>query len=161
VGTIGVYMSEENSKRIVEIDGVKLEVDLRTAKVIDHYKVGDPVQVLHAGNDYNSACIKPGVIVGFCEFESHPAIEIMELDVGYSGANFQTVTIISGAKNNVQIAPYNKYEGLISQADTVTRFDRLIQQKELELSDLKLKKKYFIDDFAKAFETIIPTTPVL
>jgi hypothetical protein len=29
-------------------------------------------------------------------------------------------------------------------------------EKELELADLKLKKKYFIDDFSKAFKQIIP-----
>jgi uncharacterized phage-like protein YoqJ len=143
-------------KRIVEIDGVKLEIDLRTAKVIDHYKIGDPVRVLHTGNEYNSATINPGVIVGFCEFESAPAIEILELKKEYSGINFNLVTIISGQKNNVQIAPYDKYEGLVSQSDVITRFDREIQAKELELADLKLKKKYFIDDFSKAFKQIIP-----
>jgi hypothetical protein len=147
---------ENENKRIVEVDGVKLEVDLRTAKVIDHYKIGDPVRVLHPGEGYGSG-IKAGVIVAFCEFEKNPAIEILELDTDYSGTTFRTVTIVSGQGNKVQIAPYSKYEGLISQADVVTRFDRDIQKKELELADLKLKKKYFIDDFAKAFEQIVPT----
>jgi hypothetical protein len=145
---------ENENKRIVEIDGVKLEIDLRTAKVVDHYKVGDPVRILHAEDNYRSG-ITPGVIVGFCEFEKNPAIEILELDVGYPGVSFRTVTIISGRENKIQIAPYDKYEGLISQTDVVTRFDREIQKKELELADLKLKKKYFIDDFAKAFGRIV------
>jgi hypothetical protein len=70
------------------------------------------------------------------------------------------VTIVSGQENKVQIAPYDKYDGLVSQTDVVTRFDREIQKKELELADLKLKKKYFIDDFAKAFERIVPATPL-
>jgi hypothetical protein len=153
-------MENENSdKRIVEIDGVKLEVDLRTAKAIDRYRIGDPVRVLHPGNDYRSG-IKAGVIVGFCGFEKNPAIEILELDADYSGVNFRTVTIVSGQENNIQIAPYDKYEGLVSQADVITRFDREIQKKELELADMKLKKKYFIDDFAKAFERIVPTAPL-
>ena len=38
-------MSDEQ-KRIVEIGGVKIEVDLRTAKRVDSYRVGDPVKVL-------------------------------------------------------------------------------------------------------------------
>jgi hypothetical protein len=151
-------MNGEN-KRIVEIDGVKIEVDLRTAKVIDHYKIGDPVQILHPGEGYGCG-IKAGVIVGFCDFDKNPAIEIIELDHDYSGVNFKTVTVIGGQKNSVQIAPYDKYQGLVSQADIVTRFDREIQKKELELADLKLKKKYFIDDFAKAFEQIVPTAPL-
>jgi hypothetical protein len=149
----------DENKRIVEIDGIKVEVDLRTAKVINHYKIGDPVRVLHSGESYGCG-IKTGVIVGFCEFEKNPAIEILELDYDYSGTNFKLITIISGQKNQVQIAPYDKYEGLISQTDVVTRFDREIQKKELELADLKLKKKYFIDDFSKAFERIVPTTLV-
>jgi hypothetical protein len=149
----------DESKRIVEIDGVKIEVDLRTVKVIDHYKVGDPVQILHPGEGYGCG-IKAGVIVGFCDFNENSAIEIIELDADYTGVNFKTLTVVSGQKNNVQIAPYDKYQGLISQADVVTRFDREIQKKELELADLKLKKKYFIDDFAKAFERIVPATPL-
>jgi hypothetical protein len=150
------FMSVEN-KRIVEINGVKVEVDLRTAKVIDFFKVGDPVRVFHPKNDYSNAEIHPGVIVGFCRFSENPAIEIMELKSDYYGISFEIVVIAEGINNNLQIAAYDKYEGLISQADVVTKFDRLIQQKELELSDLKLKKKYFIDDFAKAFEQIVPT----
>jgi len=148
-------MSEEN-KRIVEINGVKLEVDLRTAKVIDTFKVGDPVRVYHPKQDYRSAEINVGVIVGFCEFSSNPAIEVMELNTDYSSIEFRTVVICGEINNGIQLAPYDKYEGLISHADVVTKFDRLIQKKELELSDLKLKKKYFIDDFAKAFEQIVP-----
>jgi hypothetical protein len=148
---------ENENKRIVEINGVKLEVDLRTAKVIDFFKVGDPVRVFHPGDNYNSSSIRPGVIVGFCEFAEHPAIEVMELTQTYSGVSFETVIIASGINCKLEIAPYSKYEGLISQADVVTKFNRLIEQKELELADLKLKKKYFIDDFAKAFEQIVPT----
>jgi hypothetical protein len=148
-------MSEEN-KRIVEVNGIKLEVDLRTAKVIDFFKVGDPVRVFHPKDDYRNAEIRPGVIVGFCEFDKNPAIQILELKYDYSGVTFETVIIAEGINNNLQITPYEKHEGLISQADVVTKFDRLIQQKELELSDLKLKKKYFIDDFAKVFSQIVP-----
>ena len=148
-------MSEEN-KRIVEINGVKMEVDLREAKVIDYFKVGDPVRVYHPKNDYIKAEIKVGVIVGFCEFEKTPAIEILELNEDYSSINFKTVVIGRDLNTDLQIAPYDRYEALISRADVVTRFDRMIQQKELELADLKLKKEYFINDFAKAFERIIP-----
>jgi hypothetical protein len=145
-------MSEEN-KRIVEIDGVKLEIDLRTAKVVDRYRIGDPVRVLHPGTGYGTG-IKAGVIIGFCEFDKNPAIEILELDADYSGINFKLITIVSGQENAVQIAPYDRYSGLFSQTDIVTRFDREIQKKEIELADLKLKKEYFINDFMKAFKQI-------
>ena len=150
-------MSDEN-KRIVEIDGVKLEVDLRNAKVIDHYKVGDPVRVL--SND-SSERIHPGVIVGFCEFDKSPAIEIMILENNYRSIEFSIITLVHGKSNKYQIAPLDKYQGLLSQTNIITQFDREIQKKELELADMKLKKEYFIKDFAKAFERIVPIKGVL
>jgi uncharacterized phage-like protein YoqJ len=113
--------------------------------------------VFHPKHEYRNAEIRAGVIVGFCEFDKNPAIQVMEIKSDYSGIGFEIVTIAEGINSDLQIAPYNKYEGIISQADVVTKFDRLIQQKELELSDLKLKKKYFIDDYAKAFAEIVPT----
>jgi len=114
------------------------------------------VRVFHPGSSHTNADIRPGVIVGFCEFDKNPAIQILELRTDYRGVSFDMVTVADGINSDVQIAPCNKYEGLVSQSDVVTRFDRMIQEKELELSDLKLKKKYFIDDFAKAFEQIVP-----
>jgi beta-galactosidase len=47
----------ENGKRIIEIDGVKLEVDLREATVIDHYKafwqLGIPVDLIDSTRDFD------------------------------------------------------------------------------------------------------------
>ena len=146
----------DENKRIVEINGVKLEVDLREAKVIDCFKVGDPVRVFHPSSDYRGGEIKPGVIVGFCEFENTPAIEILELNDSYSDITFSFLTLANEIKSSVKIAPYDKYDGLFSQADVVTKFNRQIERKEHELVDLKMKKKYFIDDFAKAFREIFP-----
>lgn len=36
----------EEYKKIVEINGIKMEVDMRHAKTIDTYKIGDRVKVL-------------------------------------------------------------------------------------------------------------------
>jgi hypothetical protein len=146
-------MSDEN-KRIVEIEGVKLEIDLRTAKKIDHYKIGDPVRVFQKNSSYEK--VKPGVIVGFCEFEKNPQIEILILSHEFSGINFEIVTYPSSEREGFEICPFDRYQGLFSQTDIVTRFDRDIQKKELELADLKLKKDYFINDFAKAFDRVVP-----
>ena len=42
-------------KRIIDINGMKMEVDLRTAKRIDTFKVGDNVKVL--ATEYNLSLI--------------------------------------------------------------------------------------------------------
>lgn len=37
---------ENENKRIIEVNGVKMEIDLRQAKVIDNYKVGDKAGIM-------------------------------------------------------------------------------------------------------------------
>ncbi|MHC4294732.1 MAG: hypothetical protein ACYSTL_04025, partial [Planctomycetota bacterium] len=56
--------AEQDQIRVVEINGVKLEVDLRHAKVIDQFRVGDRVKVLKKKYEkvYES---HPGAIIGF------------------------------------------------------------------------------------------------
>ena len=149
-------------KRIIEIDGIKLEVDLRTAKRIDTFRVGDAVKILDTGDSYNPNKIYPGVIVGFCEFERSPTIEIMIIKEEYSGVDFSFLTITgkeigNGETRNsrYEMIPYTSQESLFTQSNIVTKFDRQIEKKELELLELKRKKKYFIDDFQKAFESIL------
>ena len=149
----------DNTKRIVEIDGVKIEVDLRNAKVIDTYHVGDPVMVLHNADQYNEALICTGVIVSFNEFNGIPAIQVMELNMrSYSDdVGFKIVSIVHGdkPKRGISIAPYNRYEGLISKSNVVTKLNRKIAQKELELEELNSQMKYFVDEFSKSFEQIV------
>lgn len=146
-------MSEDTNKRIIEINGIKMEVDLRTAKKINTFKVGDPVKVLDM--NYSNAQIKAGVIVGFAEFEKHAAIEIMVLDDGYSGVNFNFITIKNGDDCKYEMVHYNNYEKIFTQSNVIDKFTREIEKKKIEIEELERKKKYFIDDFQKAFEQII------
>lgn len=152
----GYYKSEgimEHEKRIIEINGIKMEVDLRNAKRIDTFKVGDPVKILDM--NYTDPQIKAGVIVGFAEFEKHPAIEVMTLDVGYSDADFKFITITNKENSKYELVHYNNYEKIFTKSNVISNFDRLLEKKKIEIEELERKKKYFIDDFQKAFEQII------
>lgn len=144
---------EDQTKRIIEINGIKMEVDLRNAKRIDTFKVGDPVKVLDM--NYSSPTIKAGVIVGFAEFEKHAAIEVMVLSDSYSGVDFNFITIKSGDDCKYEIVHYNNYEKIFTQSNVIDKFQREIEKKKIEIEELERKKKYFIDDFQKAFEQII------
>ena len=62
------------SKETVEINGVKFEVDMDTAKRIDTFKVGDNVLLLD--KRYNSSEIYTGVILGFYNFKELPTIQV-------------------------------------------------------------------------------------
>jgi hypothetical protein len=147
---------EEPSKKIIEINGVKMEVDLRHAKKIDMFKVGDPVKVLKIKDSYNNAEIFPGVIVGFAEFKTQPSIEIMLLKEEYSGVDFGFIAITNEEKPMYEVIHYNDYESLFTQSNVVDKFNRQIEKKRIELEEMERKKKYFINDFQKAFKQIIP-----
>ena len=144
---------ENETKRIVEINGIKMEVDLRQAKRIDTFKVGDPVKVLDM--TYSDTRIKAGVIVGFAEFTKHAAIEVMILDSDYSGIDFKFITISDNNDEKYEIVHYNNYEKIFTKSNVIDKFQRDIEKKKIEIDELERKKKYFIDDFQKAFEQIV------
>jgi len=55
------------SKQIIEINGVKLEVDLSTAKRIDEFRVGDTVKVLILVHRHGKRRITPAKQAGFTQ----------------------------------------------------------------------------------------------
>jgi len=87
-------------KQIVEINGVKLEVDLRDARTIDTYKVGDNVKVLipKYADTFESRC---GVIIGFDDFQKQPTIVVAYLDVTYSEAKIEMAYVHQGSKYEI------------------------------------------------------------
>jgi hypothetical protein len=75
----GVYMTETN--KIIEINGVKFEVDGRTATLrqIDTIRIGARVKVLKKkyGDDYE---VHHGVVVGFEPFKEAPTFIIAYIE---------------------------------------------------------------------------------
>ena len=138
--------------RIIEVNGVKLEVDLRDAKVIDSYKVGDNVKVLKKkyGDSYESHL---GVIIGFDDFKTHPTIIVACLIVSYSSASIEFEYINSETKD-VEICPINEWDIPFSKQDVLDKIDLDISKKKEELRDLSSKKKYFLHMFGKYFEKL-------
>lgn len=145
----------ENQKRIVEIDGIKLEIDLRQAKKIEHYKVGDNVRVLvkSYGDEYK---VHPGVITGFDEFAKLPTLIISYLELGYNSADVKFAYINEGKESKdskYEIAPaYDLQELFFRKSDVSSMMNREIEKKEDELRDLRSKKNYFEKYFSKYFE---------
>ena len=45
-----------DNKKIVEVNGIKLEVDMRYAKRIDEFRVGDTVKVLDVNDKWCKIC---------------------------------------------------------------------------------------------------------
>lgn len=139
-------------KRVIEINGVKLEVDLSTAKVIDEYKVGDAVKVLKKKySDYKSF---PGVIIGFEPFKKLPSIILAYLDVEYGGATVNFAAFNS-ATEDIEICPaMTPSEIGFEKGRVIELLDREIVKKDQELADAVAKKKFFLSQFGKVFGEI-------
>lgn len=137
-------------KKIVEIHGVKLEVDLRNAKRIDTFSIGDKIKLLKKkyGDSY---VVYPGVIVGFENFRELPTIVIAYLEHEYSTAELK-FEYFNNKSEDVDIVPTDPDYLPLEKASVVDKMDKEITKKEMEIQDLKDKKRYFLTHFKKYFE---------
>lgn len=139
----------EENKKIIEVNGIKMEIDLREAKIINNYKVGDSVKLLKKSySDYKSHL---AVIVGFDEFEKHPTIIIAYLDVEFSSASIKFEYINSETKD-AEICPVNEWDIPYSKQDILDRINTEIEKKKEEIRSLESKRKCFVEMFGKYFE---------
>jgi len=138
-----------NNKRIIEIDGIKMEVDMRNAKKVEYYKVGDHIKVLT--KDYSDYKSYVGTIVGFDNFEKHPTIVIAYLETSYSEAKIKMLHYYAG-KGDVEIAPLNEYDIPLKKSTLLEQFDSKIARAKREVEELENQKEIFESLFGKYFE---------
>lgn len=137
-----------SEKKIIEINGVKLEVDMRYAKRIDEFKVGDTVKVLDNRNDRNE--LKSGVITDFANFKELPTIMVAV----YKNGDYWTRPTIEFIPYNaetegIEIVGVSAEEIIVSRETVVQKFDDDIAKKRDELNDLIIKRDTFIKYFGK------------
>ena len=144
----------EENKRIIEIDGVKVEIDLRTAKRVDSFKVGDNIKILD--KEYDSYKVKPGIIVDFAEFQELPTIVIAVFEEGSwsSAPNISFIYYNKNTSKKVEIVSCSEDEIKVSKEGVIERFEREIQKKKNEYDDLKNKLEYFKTHFLKVYKEI-------
>ena len=138
-----------DEKRIVEIDGVKIEVDLRTAKRVDSYKVGDNVKILEReSSDYK---VKPGIIVDFAEFNELPTIVIAVFEEGsyYSRPSIKFINYNAKTSEKIEMVPASEDEIKVSRDSVIEMFEREISKRKNELLDLQNQLDYFMEKFLK------------
>ena len=144
----------ESNARIIEINGVKLEVDLRQANTIESFKIGDNIKVLvkDYGDNYSSHM---GVIIGFDEFKDHPAINIAYLVTTYNKAEVCFKTLTADTKD-IEIAHVTNPNELTFNKNSVTQmFNDRIGRQQAEVEDTVKQRDYFLQGFGKYFETSI------
>lgn len=134
-----------NENSIVEINGIKLEVDLRTAKRIEILRVGSRVKILHKPS-YGETKVYAGVVVGFEPFPSKPSILVAYMIEDYSKAEVKVIAVNSDTKDYEMVASID--DELFTHDEIVAKFDKQIAVKWREVETLEEQKRYFETNFA-------------
>lgn len=132
-------------KTIIEVNGVKLEVDLRTAKRVDTLRVGDRVKVMVKG--YSDWKVHAGTVAGFEPFKNLPTVIIAYLESDYSGSKLKFLYFNSQTKETEVIKAIDDDQLDIEKANILQHFDKEEAKLEAQLDEIKRTRQYFLDNF--------------
>ncbi len=138
--------------KVIEIGGIKMEVDMRRAIKVEYYKVGTKVRILKKSSSYGEDLrTYGGVIVGFDQFKKQPSILIAYLKSTYGDAEIEFLTFNSQTKD-VEICVADDNFVPFQKATVLTMLSNKITEAEQNLLEARAKKEYFVKNFDKYFE---------
>lgn len=142
-----------NDKHLIEINGVKIEVDLRTAKRVEQMRIGTRVKVLRKkyGDTYE---VLHGVIIGFEPFQSLPTIIVALASVDHSEAKIEFVYFNAKSEGLELVVAMDEDLAAIDKDDFIKKIDADIAKKQLEIRTLEDRKNYFLTKFACYWEAV-------
>ena len=142
-----------NEKTVIEINGVKMEVDLRHARRIDTIKVGTRIKVLKKkyGDTYQ---VLQGIVIGFEPFKELPTIIAAVADIEYNSAKIEYIYYNAKSEGIDLVVANDDDLAALDKNDFVAKIDREISMKENEIDELKNRKSYFLDKFKAYWEPI-------
>jgi len=134
----------DQTKQIIEINGVKLEVDMRYARRIEHIRVGDRVKVL--GKDYSEHKVYPGVVIGFEPFEKLPTIVVAYVESTWNSTEIKFLHFNSQTKDReIVVSADPDFE--LDREKIVAAFERQRAAKLREVEELEERIRYFQTNF--------------
>jgi hypothetical protein len=140
----GIEMSDY--KRVIEINGVKVEIDLRTAKRVDEFRVGDKVKLLR--KSYSGYESHYGVLIGFDGFKTLPTMIVAYLT--YDDIKFE---YINEATKDAEICHMNDDDFLnINATDIIMKLEGKIKKFHEEINQAQAKIDYLIGNMGKIFK---------
>lgn len=140
--------------QVIEINGVKLEVDMRYAKRIEEIRIGSRVKVLT--EDYSGTKVSPGIIVGFEPFAKLPTIIVAYVEAGYSDVGLKTISY-NAKSEKVEIVASVDDDFSVSKAEVLGWFRRERQKLDEKRAEIDAKEQFFLDRF-KAYWRDEPLT---
>lgn len=136
-------------KTVIEINGVKLEVDLRYARRIEDIRIGDRVKVLK--KVYDGHMVYPGIVVGFEPFKVLPTIVVAYIEDDWKSAVVKFLHF-NKASTDAEIVHAADEDFHVDRDVILSRFEKQIASKQREIDTIEEQKKYFETNF-KAFWT--------
>ena len=147
----------DTQSAIIEINGLKMEVDLRHARRIEHMRVGERVKVLV--KEYSSHAVYPGVIVGFEPFSKLPTIVVAYATNSWSGSGIKFLHYNAQTKD-AEIVVSADVDFEFDRDRIIKGFDRSIAEKRREISSLEEQKAYFETHFKQFWHQVVtPAAP--
>lgn len=143
-----------SEKTVVEINGVKLEVDMRYARRIEEIRVGSPVKIL-IKNGYGGHKVHAGIVIGFEPFKDLPTILVAYVEEEYNNASIKVVPINSSNKEYDLVAAVDK-DFTVDREVILKKFNRQIAQKQREIEALMEQVNYFQTNFAAFWGQVTP-----
>ena len=135
----------EQTRQLVEIAGVKLDLDMRTATRIETLRVGDRVKVLE--KSYSEWKANPGVVVGFEPFKSLPTIIVAVARVTYSSVDLGFVYINAKSENVEIVKSIDDDAGDLAKNKVEAYFIDQIAKKRAEIEELERRREFFLREF--------------
>jgi hypothetical protein len=140
------------SKTIIEVNGVKLEVDLRHAKRVDELRVGDRVKVLTKG--YSDYSVHAGTIVGFEPFAKLPTIIVAYVEKSYQKAEIKFVHFNAQTKDVELVKAIDDDAIDIDKMNVIQQLDAEVARLRDQIAEVERRKQYFLDNFKAYWERI-------
>jgi len=144
-------VNTESTKTIVEINGIKMEVDLRHATVVHQdIRVGSKVKLL-VKSTYGSPEVYPGVVVGFEPFKELPTIIVAYISRSYSNLGLQFAYVNKASTDKYDMVPSVDDELPVEKNDVLAQFDRDLETKRAEVATIQAKRDFFLKHFNMYF----------
>ncbi len=139
---------ETDPIQTVEINGVRYELDLRGAKRVQQFKVGDRVKVLV--KNYSGYTVHAGAIVGIDAFQALPTVVVAYIPTdAWDNPEVKFVSLNAQSKD-VEIAPMAGDEITPTTTTILGMFDKARAKLEGDIRTLELKRSYFLERFGSS-----------
>lgn len=136
------------ASRIIEINGIKCEIDDRHITKVEEYRVGTRVKCLV--KNYSGYAVHPGVIVSIDAFEKLPTINVAYVPDTFGTAGEVKFQAFNANTTEFEIVPLDPDDILPSKETIRDYFDKSIAKKRAELQEMEDRKGFFLRAFGRA-----------